>query len=273
MASRHRGRLARVVGLLGLVAASTGPQAQSVPATATPASSFNLTQTWYGDAGAYQTRTAHVSAAFTTALSSRWSLGLNWDRNWNLYTNTGAPNQQNNTLVQPAFNLTYQGGAVAGSRVQWSAMGRYENENALAGSNQNYGQLQINPDFAAAVPQTSWLKATQLAVAPLYVRGWSGAGPSGSQDTLGVALLSQWTLPAGWSVTLNAYAFREWYRGAFRLAGQGQGQTYDTANYAMVLAWLQYTRELHRFRADSVVSFQFVGGLDPYIVSNRKASC
>ena len=145
-----------------------------------------------------------------------------------------------------------------------------ENEDDFDGTNQTYALMQTAFDFSEYIPKNDYIQATQFAFSPMYIYGWNTQGPSGHVNTGILSLLTNWQLPANFSITLNAYAFREWYDGNMLITDGTQ--SYSNANYYMFLAWLNYSNTLYQFNDNTSLSFNFVGGLDPYISSNKKAA-
>lgn len=236
-----------------------------------PGGSIGLTQTFYGNAGGYETATAHPSLSLSYNFAPRWSLLFKWDRTWGLYDYTGQASQQYNYFSQPAATLSHDYGKIQDSDVRWSSSIMLENQTTMNGTGGNFLLAQTAFDFASYVPRTDWIKANQFALAPMYVHGSKSKGTAGNSNALSLALLTDWTLPAGFSFRLNAYAFREWYSGSFEIEGP-QGQTYQNANFLAVLAWLKYEKTLVQFDESTSLAFNFIGGLDPYIASSRNSS-
>lgn len=235
-----------------------------------PSGSVSFTQTFYGNSGSYKTATAHPSLVLSYQFLPKWSLELEWDRTWNLYSYDGGPKQQNNDYSQPSATLNYDYGNLGSSKVAWSSSLMVETQSNFNNNSQGYVLAQTEFDFSGYLPSSPYLKATQFAVAPMYIYGRNISGPSGRVNTAGVGLLTSWDLPANFSLTLNAYVFKDWYKGTFVIGNDST--TYDNATYFMLSAWLEYSRTLHRFNDRSSLAFNFTGGFDPYIMSNRRAS-
>lgn len=236
----------------------------------TPNGSIGLTQTFYGNAGSYKTKTSHPSLVLDYNFTPDWNLVLQWDRTWNMYNYTGEEKQQNNSFSGPKGILSYNHGLLGQSKIKWNSSITIENETEFNGTNQTYSLVQTALDFSEYIPKGEYIQATQFAISPMYIYGWNGKGASGHVNTGALSLLTNWQLPANFSFTLNAYAFREWYDGTFQL--NNNSHTYENANYFMVMAWLNYTDELYQFNEDTTLTFNFIGGFDPYISSNRNAS-
>ncbi|AWB33136.1 FomA family porin-like outer membrane protein [Orrella marina] len=236
-----------------------------------PNGSIGLTQTFYGNSGGYKTATAHPSLSLNYNFAPKWNLNLVWDRTWGLYDDyTGAPNQQYEYFSQPAGTLTYNYGKLGDSKVNWSSSVMFENQTNMTGTSTNYVYGQTFFDFSEYLPRSEFLKATQFALAPQYVHAWNSQGGSGSINTAGIGLLTNWDLPGNFSFTLNAYAFKDWYSGALQISGPNGN--YSSANYFVALAWLQYQNTLFKFDQNTSLSFNFIGGLDPFMASNRNGS-
>ncbi|EKT60980.1 hypothetical protein [Providencia sneebia] len=231
---------------------------------------IGLTQTFYGNAGSYKTATSHPSFIANYNFSPEWSLALQWDRTWNMYHYDGKEKQQDNRFSGPKGTLSYNGGFINSSKVKWSSSIMVENENEFSGSNQTYSLIQTSFDFSEYIPSNGYIKATQFAFSPMYIYGVNSGGDSGHVNTGIFSLLTNWELPANFSITFNAYAFREWYNGSMMI--NNGTQSYENANYFMIMAWLNYTNELIKFNESTSLSFNFTGGLDPYIASNKKAA-
>nr|WP_307775764.1 hypothetical protein [uncultured Cetobacterium sp.] len=234
-----------------------------------PNGSLEFTQTFYGNAGKYKTETSHPSFGLNYNFAKDWSLGLDWDRTWNMYDYDGGVEQQDNDYSAPKAILSYNHGTLENSKVKWTSSLTVENQAEFNSTNQTYIFAQTAFDFVDYIPKGDYIQATQFAFSPMYVYGWSTKGPAGHVNTGILSLLTNWQLPANFTFTLNAYMFREWYNGSFEISGPNQD--YDSANYFMVLAWLQYSKELYKFNDQTSLAFNFTGGFDPYISSNRRA--
>lgn len=238
----------------------------------TPNGSIGFTQTFYGNAGKYKTESSHPSAVLSYNFAKDWNLSLQWDRVWNMYDYNGGENQQDNNFSGPKATLSYDHGVVANSKVKWTSSLLVENEAEFNGTNQTYVFAQTAFDFSEYIPKGQYVQATQFAISPMYIYGWSTKGPSGHVNTGILSLLTNWQLPADFTFTFNAYAFREWYNGSFEIENETTGSNYDSANYFMVLACLGYSKELYKFNEQTSLTFNFTGGFDPYMSSNRSAN-
>jgi hypothetical protein len=235
-----------------------------------PNGTLGFSQTVYGNAGGYQTEISHPSLWLNYNFSPTWNLDLQWDRTWGLYDYTGAPNQQYGYFSQPNGTITYDYGKLGDSKINWSSSLMFENQDNMLGLSTNHIYAQTAFDFSQYLPKTDLIKASQFAVSPQYVYSWNSTGPGGQANTTGLALLTEWELPANFSLTVNAYTFKEWYTGAFQISGADQ--TYSNAQYFVALAWLKYNKTLLKFDENTSLGFNFIGGLDPYMSSNRNAS-
>ncbi|WP_392560610.1 FomA family porin-like outer membrane protein [Orbus mooreae] len=236
----------------------------------TPNGSAQFTQTFYGNAGGYKTETSHPSLALNYNFTSQLSATLQWDRAWNMYNYNGDEKQQNNNLSQPKLNVNYNYGQLGDTNIGWSTSFSLENQATFDGTNQYYALIQTAFDFSQYIPKNDYIQATQFAIAPLYVHGWTGKGTSGHQNTAALSLLTNWKLPQNFSFTFQAYAFRDWYDGSMQISNGDQ--SYSNANYFMMLAWLNYSNTLYQFNDSTSLGFNFIGGYDPYISSNRKGA-
>lgn len=235
-----------------------------------PNGSIGLTQTFYGNAGSYKTSTAHPSLLFNYNFSPEWNLEFQWDRTWNMYNYDGDKKQQDNRLSRPKGTLNYNYGVIDNSKVIWTSSFMLENDDSSNGTNQTYSLIQTAFDFHDYIPDGEYIKATKFALSPMYIYGWNTEGKSGHVNTGVLSLLTNWELPANFSVTLNAYAFREWYDGTFMIDSTNGPD--KNANYYMVIAWLNYSNTLYKYNENTELSFNFIGGFDPYISSNKKSS-
>jgi hypothetical protein len=250
-----------MIGLLGAGAV----QAQEF----TPSGSLGLTQTFYGNSGNYKTATSHPSLEFNYQFAPKWSIDLEWDRTWNRYSYHGGPKQQNNDYSEPAATLNYAYGNLGDSKVNWSSSLKVETQSNFNNNSQAYFLGQTVFDFSKYLPSNEYVTATQFALAPMYVHGKNISGPSGKSNTAGLGLLTNWNLPANFSLSVNAYVFKDWYSGTFEI--NNDTRSYSNATYFMLTAWLEYTKTLYQFNSDTSLAFNFAGGLDPYVTSNRKA--
>ncbi|CAM3810201.1 hypothetical protein GCM10027565_36460 [Bordetella tumulicola] len=235
-----------------------------------PNGSLGLTQTFYGDSGNYQTATSHPSLVLNYQFSPKWSVDLEWDRTWNLYSYTGGAKQQNNDYSEPSGTLNYAYGNLGASKVNWSSSLKVETQSNFDNSSQGYVMGQTVFDFSKYLPSNEYIQPTQFALAPMYIYGTNVSGPSGTVNTAGLGLLTSWDLPANFSITLNAYVFKDWYSGSFAISNDTS--TYKSATYFMLSAWLEYSKTLHQFNDRTSLAFNFAGGLDPYVMSNRRAA-
>ena len=235
-----------------------------------PSGTLGLKQTFQGNAGGYETRMVHPSLFLDYNFAPSWNLHLQWDRTWNTYDYTGAPNQQNNDYSQPVGTLTYDYGNIGQSDVGWKTSFSVKNQTSFPGTNRTYAHVSTEFDFHKYIPRTDFIKATQFSVSPQYFYGWNSDGSTGHMNNATLALLTHWELPASFSLRLNAYLFKDWYTGNFTV--NSPSGTYSDANYFMMLAWLEYANTLYKFDENTSLGFKFTGGLDPYISSNRNAS-
>ncbi|MBV7299621.1 hypothetical protein [Enterovibrio paralichthyis] len=253
--------------LIPMMATAAGVQAEAF----TPNGSASVTQTFYGEAGDYETEGGHSNVDVLYNFTPDISLELEWDRAWNLYTYTGADNQYDNSYSNPQATLSISQSSLFGSKATGVSSLNIQNHNVFDGTKTSYVLLQQTIGFADYFDQSGPVSVSELSIEPTYIYGWNTDGPSGSVNTASISLLSTIQLPANFSITLNGYLFRDWYSGDFVLSGEGN-QEYKSANFFMLMAWLQYSSTLHKFSENDSLDFSFVGGLDPYITSNRRAS-
>ncbi|MGG4607221.1 FomA family porin-like outer membrane protein [Providencia sp. Me31A] len=234
-----------------------------------PSGSMGFTQTFYGNSGKYKTSTSHPSLFLNYNFSPEWGVQIEWDRLWNTYHFSGKSKQQDNSLSQPVGTLNYTYGYLGSSRVNWSSALTIENRNTFRGIDPTYTFISTSFDFHEYLPTSKYINATQFAISPKYIYGWQSRDPSGHVNTSVLSMLTNWTLPANFSLTLNAHLFREWYNGSMIV--YDKSTQYSNANYFMLSAWLNYNSTLYQFNDKAALEFNFVGGFDPYIVSNKKA--
>jgi hypothetical protein len=232
--------------------------------------SIAFTQIFYGDSGNYKTSASHPALVFNYNFSPKLNASLEWDRTWNMYDYTDEENQQNNASSIPELTVNYNNGKIAGSDINWSSSLLIKNEDSFNDNNQLYTMLQTNFDFSNYIPKSEFIEATQFSLAPLYIYGSNVQGPTGHSNTAGISLLTNWNLPANFSFTMNAYAFREWYQGSFII--NNPNKSFKNSNYFMVLAYLNYSNQLIKFNEKTNLNFNFIGGFDPWISSNKNAA-
>jgi len=254
----------RILGVILL--ASGAAQAEEFK----PSGSVGLTQTFYGNSGSYKTATAHPSLVMSYQFLPKWSLDVEWDRTWNLYSYNGGPKQQNNDYSEPSATLNYAYGNLGASKVNWSSSLKAETQSNFNNNSQAYVMAQTVFDFSGYLPSNEYIKATQFALAPMYIYGKNISGPAGRVNTAGLGLLTSWNLPANFSLTLNGYVFKDWYSGTFIISNDTT--SYSNATYFMLSAWLEYSKTLHKFNEQASLAFNFAGGFDPYVLSNRRAA-
>jgi len=232
--------------------------------------SIEFTQTFYGNSGKYKTAASHPSIVFNYNFSPKLNASLEWDRTWNMYNFKGEENQQNNASSIPEVTINYNNGKIFDTDINWSSSLLIKNEDSFNDNNQLYTMIQTDLDFSNYIPKSDYVKATQFSFAPLYIYGSNVQGPTGHSNTAGISLLTNWSLPANFSFTLNAYAFREWYQGSFIISNSNE--SFNNANYFMILAYLNYNTQLYKFNDQANLNFNFIGGFDPWISSNKKAA-
>lgn len=235
-----------------------------------PNGSVGVTQTFYGNSGGYKTSSSHPSFSLNYNFSPKWSASVDWDRAWNLHYFDGKENQQDNNISQPKVAVNYNYGQIDGSKVGWSSSLTMVNQATFNGSNQTHVLAQTMFDFSEYIPKNDFIQATQFAISPMYIYGWTEKGTSGHENTAALSLLTNWKLPQNFSFTFQAYGFREWYDGSMQISNNQQ--TYSNANYLMLFAWLNYSNTLYKFNETTALNFNFIGGYDPYISSNRKGA-
>lgn len=239
--------------------------------TFTPNGSLGFTQTFYGNSGKYKTENAHPSLELNYSLTEEWSFTAGWDRTFNMYDYNGDYNEQDNDYSSPYGTITYNHGVIGNSKVKWNSSLNLKNENVFVGPNQMFLMGQSTFDFVDYIPKNEIISATQFALAPTYVYGWNSSGASGHVNTGALGLLTNWNLPMDFTLTVNAFIAKDWYNGDFLIENES-GKTYDDATYVGFYAWLNYSKELYKFSSKTNLMFNFIGGYDPYISSNRDAS-
>lgn len=229
--------------------------------------SLEIGETFYGNAGSYKTQTSHTSMGLNYNFTENLEFQLQWDRTWNMFTYNDIQKEQDNKYSQPKFQLNYN--YLTNTKIRISSNLSLENQSNFNNSNNNYIVNQINFDFVEYIPKLSKFNATQFALSPIYVYGWS-ENSNGDVNSAILSLLTNWELLQNFTLTLNIYAFREWYKQSFEIGNKNK--TYSNANYFMFLAWLQYSKELYKINKDTSLSFNFTGGFDPYVFSNKKSN-
>ncbi|WP_297406549.1 hypothetical protein [uncultured Cetobacterium sp.] len=236
-----------------------------------PNGSLNFTQTFYGNSGKYKTENAHPSVGLSYSLTENLSFGLNWDRTFNTYNYDGEMDEQNNDYSSPYGTVNYNHGRVGNTKIKWSSSFQLKNENAFQGPNQMFATMESTFDFVDYLPKNSYISPTQFALSPTYIHGWNSSGASGHVNTGALGLLTNWNLPMDFTLTVNAYVLKDWYNGDFIIENEA-GREYKDMTYFGFYAWLNYSKELYKFNSKTNLMFNFTGGYDPYIVSDRSAS-
>lgn len=232
---------------------------------------IQLSQTFYGDSGKYKTSTAHPSIELNYNFNENWGVSAGFDRTFNMYNYENREYEQNNDFSSPYGSITYSKNHINGSKINTKTTLTMKDQTTFSGPSQMYGMVQSTFDFAEYVPSGEYIKATQFAFSPVYVHGWNLGNPSGHVNTGALGFLTNWQLPNNFSFTLNAFLSKEWYNGDYTLSNENNS-IYDDAMYFGVYGWLNYNKEVYRFNKDTNLMFNFIGGFDPYIVSNRDAS-
>lgn len=238
-----------------------------------PNGTLSFTQTFYGNSGKYKTATAHPNATFNYNFAPKWSINLEWDRSFNMYDYNGGENQYNSAYSGPQINLAYDHGYVGNSKVKWSSTINIKNSTTLSAptSDNTYVWGTTSFDFAEYLPSSEYAKPTQFAIQPYYIYGWNTGSGSGHENVLGISLLSDYQLPAGFSFQFNAYLMKSWYNGSAELSTEA-GKIYNEDVLGAIYTYLNYSKDIYQFNKDTTLTFNFIGGLDPYMFSDKKVS-
>lgn len=237
----------------------------------TPNGNLTIGNTFYGNSGSYKTNTYHLAPDLNLNLTKDLSLNIGWDRTFNLYNFNNGPKQQDNNFTSPYGSITYNHGYLPNTKIKWSSVLKYKNENGFAGPSQMYIKGTTSFDFYEYIPKYEYFTATQFALTPMYVYGWNLNGPSGHQNALHLGLFTTWNLPYNFSINLDGVVSKIWYNGDFLLSSTN-GTTYDEATYFAMYAWLNYSKELYKFNDKTNLMFNFIGGYDPIMFSDKNAS-
>ena len=232
--------------------------------------SINFTQTFYGNAGSYKTATSHPSLSINYNLTPKWNVLFEWDRTWNMYNYTGAPNQQDNSYSAPELTLTNTYGALGHSKVNWSTTLSAKYEDDYDNIDQAFIMAQTSFDFSSYIPKKKYLNITQLALVPMYYYGWNSTGPSGHTNSAVLSLQTNTQFTADLSWMFNAYGIRSWNRGNSFLTNSDDKS--ETANYFMIISYLNYGKKIYNFNDKASLDFNFVTGFDPWVSSNKQTT-
>ena len=232
---------------------------------------IEFSQTFYGNSGKYKTETAHPSIELNYNFNDNWGGTLGWDRTFNMYNYNGGQFEQNNNYSSPYGSITYSKNHLNGTKINTKTTVTLKDETTFNDPSQMYGMVQSIFDFAEYLPSGEYIKPTQFAISPIYIYGWNLGNPSGHQNSGALGFLSNWNLPNNFSFTLNAFLSKDWYNGAFTLSNDS-GDKIDESVYFGVYGWLNYNKEICQFNQQTNLMFNFIGGFDPYIVSNKKSN-
>ncbi|MGX6592087.1 FomA family porin-like outer membrane protein [Cetobacterium ceti] len=244
--------------------------------TFVPNGTIGVNSDLYGNAGKYKTAASNSTANFNYNFAKDWNLNLQWERAFNLYDyNSNSDNQVNNNTSNIQGGLNYNHGYLGNTKIKWTSSVNVKNEATLTSSkhqgttNATYTWITTSFDFAEYLPGSQYAKATQFAVMPMYTYGWTRSGADGHMNSGALALLTNWQLPANFTFQLNAFVMKEWYNGSMKLTDTRKN---DDAWYGAFYAHLNYSHDLYNFSENTKLGFNFIGGLDPYMISNRSAS-
>ncbi|WOE30569.1 MULTISPECIES: hypothetical protein [unclassified Acinetobacter] len=235
-----------------------------------PNGSISFTQTFYGDAGPYKTRTSHPEIMLSYNFSPQWNVQFEWDRTWNMFEYTGAENEQNNSYSAPKLTLSNNYGKLGNSKVNWSSslLAKYAND--FDGTSQTFILAETGFDFSEYLPKKKYLDITQFAITPMYYYAWNSSGPSGHSNTAVMSLLTESQITDHLSFTFNAYGFRSWNQGNSFVTNPDDSK--ETSNYFMIISYLNYAKEIHKFNDHTSLDFNFISGFDPWISSNKRTT-
>lgn len=232
--------------------------------------SVQFTQTFYGNSGPYKTATGHPNFIVNYNFSPKWSAEFEWNRTWNMYDYDGGGKQQDNSYSSPELTVSYNYGVLGASDIKWNSSLTLQNENSFDDTNQTYVLAQTAFDLSDKIPKSKYLEATQFSISPMYIYGWNTQGPSSHSNTGVLSLLTNFDITPNLSWTFNAYALRSWSRGeTFSATENGSS---DTMNYFMVISYLNYSHDLYKFNEKVSLDFNFTGGFDPWISSNKRTT-
>lgn len=230
-----------------------------------PNGTLQFTQTFYGNSGKYKTATAHPSISLDYNFVPKWSVSLEWDRLMNMYSGgyTGGEYQANNNFSSPQGELTYSHGKLWDTNILWTTnVGARQYNYFKESGNQVYTWINMEFDFHKYMP--AWV--TQFAIMPMYNYGFYPNDTPGHMNHASINLLTQYQLPAGWSLQLDAFFIKEFYNGDYKVNGHNE------VDYFSFYAWLEYSKELYKFSENTTLEFNFAGGFDPYTVSNKRGN-
>ena len=232
--------------------------------------SVNFTQTFYGNAGSYKTATSHPSITIDYNFAPKWNIQFEWDRTWNMYNYTGAPNQQDNSYSAPKLTLTNNYGTLGHSKVNWSTSLAAKYENDYDHIDQTFILAQTSFDFSDYIPKKKYINITQLSLVPMYYYGWNSTGPSGHTNSAVLSLQTNTQFTSDLSWVFNAYGIRSWNQGNSFVTNINDKS--ETANYFMIISYLNYGKEIYKFNDKASLDFNFVTGFDPWISSNKQTT-
>lgn len=239
-----------------------------------PSGSLEFTQTFYGNSGDYKTATSHPSVIFNLNFAPKWNIMLEWDRLMNIYDggyNSSRPdNYANNNYSSPQGELTYSHGKLWDTDIIWTTnVGARQYNYFTPALNNIYLWANMTFDFYKYFPSYDWLTVSQFAIMPMYNYGFfpdKTDSSEGHMNHMSLNLLTQYQLPAGWSLQLDAFFMKEFYTGDYVPAG------HDEMSYFSFYAWLEYSKQIYKFSDKANLTFNFAGGFDPYTISNESGS-
>ncbi|MGL6153551.1 MAG: FomA family porin-like outer membrane protein [Cetobacterium sp.] len=268
------------VTIASLLLATTAFAANESQEQFVPNGSLTASQTFYGNSGKYKTATSKPELIFDYNFTPEWNVNAQWTRSTNLhdYDQNNHYNQNNNTST-PEININYNHGYLGNSKIKWTSNVNYKNFTVMSAPtvNENYAWVTTTFDFAEYMPSSEYAKTTQFAIMPAYAYGWdSQSSDRGHMNSGAIAFLGSWALPANFTFNMQAYLIRDFYNGGQKMNkvnSQGEPiKSYSTETYGAFFAYLNYARDIYKFNENTALSFNFIGGMDPYMIGNKKSN-
>lgn len=239
----------------------------------TPNGTLNSYVQYYGKAGEYKTQGVQIFPInLNYNFTEKFSMTAQWYRFMNAYNyNPNDPKANNNDYSHIYLQANYAHGNLGNSKVSWTDTLVFRTDNYFSETGDK-GWVWYKPtiDFSGYFPSHGNFKVTQFALSPGVMYGYDMHGSNDNVKSAFIGLFTSYQLPAGFSIQLNIFGWKDWYKGnMFEVAGPNN-RSYKSNWYWAVLAYINYTNEIYRSK-DNNLSFTFniQGGLDPFIGASK----
>ncbi len=236
-----------------------------------PSGEINSYIQYFGNLGKYKTKSVQFAPLnLSYRLTEKLSFQLEVYRMINAFNyNANDLNNENDNYFHGNLNIAYNHGYIGDTKIKWEDNLYLRGDNYFD-SSENKAWFWYNPlfDFVDYFPKGDYINVTQFAFGPGLMYGANLDNSSGQNlKSAMIGLFSQYSLPYGFTFQLDVLGYKEWYKDSnFEVNG------YDELWNLNIFAFLYYTKELHKFNEKISLTFNFQGGFDPLMATNKGAS-